>query len=95
MLPNHSTIKDLFGVYGFGPNADNERSMALCSMCYGVLNLLTIDSEIAPYSSNEKELMYKHSDHAREDDLILPDKGYPSISLFFLMQAKNYTSVSV
>lgn len=89
MLPNHPTIKDEFGVYSFGPNADSERSMALCSMFYDVLNLLTIDSEIAPYSSSEKELLHRHLDHARENDLILLDRGYPSISLFFLMQAKK------
>lgn len=89
MLPNHPTIKEAFGVYGFGPNADSERSMALCSMFYDVLNHLTIDAEIAPYSCSEKELLHKHLDHAKEDDLILLDRGYPSISLFFLLQAKK------
>lgn len=89
MLPNHQTTKEEFGVYGFGPNADSERSMALCSMLYDVLNLLTIDSEIAPYSSGEKIALYKHLDHTKEDDLILLDRGYPGISLFFLMLAKK------
>lgn len=89
MLPNHQTVKDEFGVYGFGPNADSERSMALCSTLYDVLNLLTVDSEIAPCSCSEKELLYRHLDHAKENDLILLDRGYPSISLFFLLQAKK------
>lgn len=89
MLPNHPTVKEEFGVYGFGPNADSERSMALCSTLYDVLNLLTIDAEIAPYSCSEKELLYKHLDHAKENDLILMDRGYPGIGLFFLMRAKK------
>lgn len=60
MLPNHKTVRDEFGVYGFGPNADSERSIALYSMLYDVMNLLTRDSEIAPYNSNERELFYHH-----------------------------------
>jgi hypothetical protein len=87
MLPNHQTIKEGFGVHRFGPNTDSERSMALCSMLYDVLNLLTVDSEIAPYGSSEKEALYKHLNHAKEDDLILLDRGYPGIGLFFLMLA--------
>ncbi|WP_148038971.1 hypothetical protein [Proteiniphilum sp. X52] len=71
MLPNHQTVKGEFGVYGFGPNADSERSMALCSTLYEVLNLLTIDSGIAPYSCSEKELLHKHLDHVKENDLLL------------------------
>ena len=43
MLPNHKTVHEEFGVYGFGPKADSKRSMALCSMLYDVMNLLTVD----------------------------------------------------
>lgn len=89
MLPNHKTVRDEFGVHGFGLKADSERSMAVCSTLYDVLNLLTIDSEIAPYSCSEKDLLYKHLDHTKENDLLLMDRGYPSISLFFLLQAKK------
>lgn len=89
MLPNHPTIKDEFGVHSFGPNADSERSVAICSMLYDVLNHLTLDSEIAPYSSSEKALLYKHLDHTMENDLILLDRGYPGIGLFFLLLAKK------
>ena len=89
MLPSHKTVRDEFGVYSLGPNADSERSMALCSMLYDVMNLLTVDSDIAPYSSNERELFYHHLEYAMEEDLILMDRGYPGIGLFFLLQAKG------
>jgi Transposase DDE domain. len=89
MLPNHKTVREEFGVHGFGPNADSDRSLALCSMLYDVMNLLTVDSEIAPYSSSERELFYHHLEYTMEDDLILMDRGYPSIGLFFLLQAKG------
>lgn len=89
LLPNHKTVREEFGVYGLGPNADSERSMALCSMLYDVMNLLTIDSEIAPYSSNERSLLYHHLEYTMQDDIILMDRGYPSIALFFLLMAKG------
>jgi hypothetical protein len=89
MLPNHKTVREEFGTHGFGPHADRERSMALCSMLYDPLNLPSVDSQIAPYSCSEKELLYRHLEYTLEDDLILLDRGYPSISLFFLLQAKG------
>lgn len=77
MLSNHQMVREEFGVHGFGPNADSERSTAVCSTLYDVLNLLTIDSEIAPCSCSEKDLLFKHLDHGRENDLLLMDRGYP------------------
>mgnify|MGYP004702984847 FL=1 len=90
VLPNHKTIKEEFGVHSFGPKADSERSLALCSVFYDVLNLIAVDSQMAPYSSSERDLFYKHLEFAREEeDLILLDRGYPSIALFFLLMAKK------
>ena len=66
MLPNHPTVKEEFGVYGFGPNADSERSMALCSTLYDVLNLLTIDAEIAPYSCSVSRLLWAYANIGKE-----------------------------
>jgi len=89
VLPNHQTVREEFGVHKFGPNADSERSLALCSVFYDVLNLLTIDSQIAPYASSERDLLYQHLEYAKENDLILMDRGYPSMALFFLLLAKG------
>ena len=89
MLPNHPSVKEEFGTHSFGPNADQPRSMALTSMLYDVLNLITIDAQIAPYSSSESDLLYKHLDKVKEGDLLLMDRGYPSQALFFLLTAKK------
>src|SRR6218665_1354692 len=62
MLPNHPTVTEEFGQHEFGPKADSKRSMALASVLYDVLNLLALDSEIAPYDSSEKNLLVKHLD---------------------------------
>jgi hypothetical protein len=89
MLPNHSSVKEEFGTHSFGPNADQPRSIALTSILYDVLNLITIDAQIAPYSSSESDLLYKHLDKVTEGDLLLMDRGYPSFALFFLLTAKK------
>jgi hypothetical protein len=57
MLPNHPTIIEEFDTHGFGPNGDSARSIALVSMLYDVLNLTTIDAQIGPYTSSERDLL--------------------------------------
>ena len=89
MLPNHPTTKTTYGVHKFGPKADSERSLALASVLYDVLNLIGIDSQIEPYDSSEKDLLELHMVHLKENDLLLLDRGYPSIWLLFLLTAKK------
>jgi hypothetical protein len=89
MLPNHSTTKAIFGVHKFGPKADSERSLAVASVLYDVLNLIGIDSQIDSYDSSEKDLLELHMEHLKENDLLLLDRGYPSICLLFLLTAKK------
>jgi hypothetical protein len=79
-----------FGVHSFGPNADSKRSIALASMMYDVLNLVTVDAQLAPYSSSERDLLYKHLPKATKGDILLMDRGYPSIALLFLLMAQGF-----
>jgi len=89
VLPNHKSVKEEFGVHKFGPNADSDRSLALCSILYDVLNLVSIDAQIAPYTSSERDLLYQHLEKMKPADLLLLDRGYPSLALFFLLMAKG------
>lgn len=89
VLPNHPSIIKEFGQHSFGPKADSPRSLALCSMLYDPLNFLTVDARLAPYASSERELLYQHLENVREGDLLLLDRGYPSIALLFLLTAKR------
>ena len=89
VLPNHQSVRDEFGVHKFGPKADSERSLALCSIFYDVLNLVSIDAQIAPYSASERDLLYEHLEKVKPNDLLLMDRGYPSKGLFFLLFAKE------
>lgn len=89
VLPNHPSIIEEFGQHFMGPKADSPKSLALCSMLYDPLNLLTIDARLCAYSSSERDLLYQHLSNVREGDLLLLDRGYPSLALLFLLTAKN------
>lgn len=95
MLPNHKSIKEEFGTCSFGPKADSERSMALVSLLYDVLNQITVDAQIAPFKStntkksSEQALLQEHMPRLKSGDLLLLDRGYPSLALFFELKARG------
>lgn len=90
MLPNHPSVKAEFGECSFGPKADSPRSMAIGSMLYDVLNQVTLDAQLAPYKkSSEKVLLESHMEKLTSKDLLLLDRGYPSIVLFYQLMARG------
>ncbi len=89
VLPNHPTVAEEFGVHQFGPKADTPRSLAMASLLYDPLNLVTIDSLIAPYAASERDLLVEHLDKINAGDMLLLDRGYPSFWLLFLLKAKG------
>lgn len=89
LLPRHKTVTAEFGQHGFGPNANVLQSMALCSILYDTLNLVPIDGQIASDKSNERDLLVEHLNYVQQGDLLLLDRGYPAIWLFFLLYAKG------
>ena len=89
VLPNHPSVVQEFGKHHFGPKADSPRSLAMGSMLYDVLNHVTIDAEIAPYASSERDLLSLHLDKVKAGDLLLLDRGYPCFWLLFMLKAKG------
>ena len=89
-LPKSADIMEEFGQHGFGPNADNMRSMASCSILYDVLNNVTIDSSIGPYTKSESQhLINGHLDFVDKEDILLADRGYPSYRLMLEILARG------
>jgi hypothetical protein len=88
-LPNHPSIKEEFGEHLVGRKADTPVSMALISLLYDPLNLLTLDSQIGAWNQSEQSLLLKHTDNLQRGDLLLADRGYPSIYLFYLLRSKG------
>ena len=90
ILPKHKTIEEEFGVTKFGPYADSPRSVARLSILYDVLNLTTLDAQIDRYDISERELAKRHLEFADpQKDLLLFDRGYPSLGLMFEMQCRG------
>lgn len=87
-LPSHSTTFEEFGEYKVGCNADVSRSMARISLCYDVLNLLTLDARIDSLSVSERSFVRTHIENGglKAGDLLLLDRGYPSIALMYVLQ---------
>lgn len=89
VLPNHRSIIEEFGQHNFGPNADSPRSMAIASLLYDVLNHVTIDAQLAPYNESERDLLELHLARIEKRDLLLLDRGYPSIALMYSLIGKG------
>ncbi len=88
-MPHHQSVVEEFGEHGFGPDADSKRSLAMGSFLYDPLNLITLNAQIAPYASSERELLYQHLSKVKKGDLLLPDRGCPGIFLLFFLQARG------
>lgn len=89
VLPNHPSVIKEFGQQQFGPKTDSPRSLAMGSMLYDVLNQITLDAQLAPYASSERDLLMQHMDKILEGDLLLLDRGYPCFWLLFMLKAKG------
>lgn len=90
VLPKHKSISEQFGITNFGPYADSPRSVARISVLYDVLNLTVLDGQIDSYDTGERELASKHlSAIDKSQDLILFDRGYPSLALMFELQTRG------
>jgi hypothetical protein len=89
VLPNHPTTIEEFGQHHFGPKADSPRCLALGSMLYDVFNHVTIDAKLAPYKESERDLLDQHLNKVMQGDLLLLDRGYPSIALMYKLKAKG------
>ena len=91
MLPNSKSISTEFGTTGFGPHASSQRSVAKISLVYDVLNLITLNAKIAAYSQHETTLFKQQLTEVKfkPDDILVLDRGYPSIGLLFELQQRN------
>ena len=80
-LPIHHTIEEEFSTHNFGPNADSKKSMARMSLLYDPLNYITIDAQIASYSTSESALCKQHLQYIGKGDLVVFDRYYASFEL--------------
>ncbi len=91
-LPNRESVIEEFGL---AENGGKTIPMAMSSMAYDVLNRITVNTYFESYKTDERTLADRHLDKIREltpglKDIILMDRGYPSLYLFVRMQRLGY-----
>ncbi|NOQ78711.1 MAG: IS4 family transposase [Gammaproteobacteria bacterium] len=59
------------------------------SQLYDVLNKLSINVQIDPYSTGERTQAVQHLEYTQKNDLVLYDRGYPAVWFYILHQVKN------
>ena len=67
---------------------------AQISSCYDPLNEIIIDSQIEPIEIDEKSLALRHFDLLNKSDLIILDRGYCAVWLYFYIINKNINFVN-
>lgn len=75
-LFQYKDIQEHFG--SIKPKNGKACPMARVSQMFDVLNKVTVDAHIGPYSIGERELMKQHLLKLLPNDLLLLDRGYPS-----------------
>jgi hypothetical protein len=56
---------------------------------YDCLNQITIDAQLAPLASGERDLLMLHMDKIKSGDMLLLDRGYPCFWLLFLLKTRQ------
>ena len=91
MLPSSVDIGTEFEPTGFGPGAAAQRSVAKISLVYDVLNLVTLNAKIDTFKEHEITLLKTQLTEVKfmPDDILLLDRGYPSIGLLYELQHRS------
>ena len=92
ILPNRKNIIEEFGL---AENNGKTVPMAMSSTAYDVLNQIVVNTYLEQYKTDERALADRHLDKIREltpevEDIILMDRGYPSMYLLTKMVTLGY-----
>lgn len=85
-LPESTLLTDYFGGQD---NLSGLVTMARLSTCFDVSSGLSLDAQIAPYLSSERDLAAQHLAKTQPGDLLIYDRGYPAFWLFALLKSLN------
>ena len=87
-LPDEEDVVRAFGAHK-GKANQSDCPMGLASVFFDVLNRVAIDSSINPTNASERECAALHLVHARQDDLVVYDRGYNAFWLYATHAARN------
>ena len=93
-IPNTVELKEHYG-YATNSNSDKKVARALSSIVYDVENKIIVNSLIGRYDDNERDLAMKNINKIKDlkqekiQDLILLDRGYPSVGFIMFLNQNN------
>jgi len=95
LLPNTESMTNEFGI---AENNNKSVPMAMTSVAYDVLNHIAINAYMDKYATSERLLADRHLEKIRElmptsRDILLLDRGYPSVPLCAKMLVLGYNFV--
>ncbi len=64
-------------------------TQARMSECYDIASGLTVDCQVAPYATAERDLAAMHLAKTQADDILLYDRGYPAFWFYVLHQQEQ------
>ena len=91
-LPNRESV---IGEFGLAENGGKTIPMAMSSTAYDILNRIAVNTYLESYKTDERALADQHLEKIKEltpatRDIVLLDRGYPSLYLFIKMQRLRY-----
>jgi hypothetical protein len=91
-LPYSKELMEYFGIQING--GERISVMARISNCYDLENEINVNTIIDKYIMDEYSMAIEHLKKAKEGDLLLFDRGYGALWLFFMMQELNVDFVT-
>ncbi len=87
-LPETKELREKYG----GPKSYKNNKGLVCghlSTIYDIKNEIVLDIELSKYKGSEREMAESHLNYCNSGDLIIFDRGYPSLKLIKALEKKG------
>lgn len=87
-LPVNNKTKHVYGTFN-NQNQTNDVVIARTSILYDLLNEIVLDGKLCHFNTGEVSLSREHLKLAKENDIIIMDRAYPSFESIYEMQKRK------
>lgn len=87
-LPVNKETKEIYGTFN-NQKQTNDVVIARVSILYDILNEIVVDGKLSNFNIGEVTLSRHHIQLAKENDIIIMDRAYPSFESMYEMQQKK------
>lgn len=87
-LPVTEELKNIYGTFNNQKQTDDV-VIARVSVLYDVLNEIVLDGKLCNFEQGEVSLSHEHLRYAKQGDIIIMDRAYPSFESAYLMKQQG------